>query len=298
MLNDMTQAAHPVTDHPLEAEDPAAMEHVKGVVEASRTSFLWAMKLLERPRREAMYAVYCFCREVDDVADEPAAKARKIEELKAWREEIESLYEGRPRGPTARALAGPVAAFGMAKEDFLALIDGMEMDALETLHGPSMAELELYCDRVACAVGRLSVRAFGEHSQHGVALAFALGQALQLTNILRDVTEDAERGRLYLPAELLDRHGVTSRQAHEVLTDPGLAAVCEDLAVVARQRFDEAEWALKRCDRRAVRPAVVMKEVYRRILDRLAARGWHRLDEPVRVPTPTKLWIALRYGLL
>lgn len=279
------------------AADPEALRHIHEVVEGSNTSFLWAMRLLERPRREAMFAIYCFCREVDDVADDEAPAAEKVKNLEAWREEIELLYAGRPRGLTARGLAGPVAGFGMAKDDFLALIDGMEMDAREDLRGPTLKELELYCDRVACAVGRLSVRAFGDHGPRARDVARALGEALQLTNILRDLAEDAARGRLYLPAELLDRQGIGERDPQRVLAHPALPKVCDDLAALARRRFAEAEAALAACDRRAMRPAIVMKEVYRRILDRLQAGRWRELQQRVSLSAPQKLWIALRYGL-
>ncbi len=300
----MTETA-PLSTRANEAAERAAAPsdadvraHVHEVVEASKTSFLWAMRLLEKPRREAMYAIYCFCREVDDVADDPASREHKFAELKRWREEIEQLFAGAPRSLTTRGLAQPVAAYGMAKEDFLAVIDGMEMDASESMHGPAMAKLEQYCDRVASAVGRLSVRAFGDHGARARDVATALGQALQLTNILRDIAEDAERDRLYLPAELLDAHGIDSRDAKTVLAHPALPKVCADLAAIARKRFHEAETALMDCDRHAMRPAIVMKEVYRRYLDRLIASGWRNPHERVNLPKAQKLWIALRHGLI
>jgi phytoene synthase len=174
----------------------------------------------------------------------------------------------------------------------------MEMDAAESFHGPSMETLTLYCERVAGAVGMLSVRVFGEPGAAGERLAWALGQALQLTNILRDVKEDGERDRLYLPDELLTGHGIATRDTAAVLAHPALPAVCEELAVLARQRFDEAIAAMAQCDRRKIRPAVVMMHVYRAILDKLIRRGWRRIDAPVSVSKAAKLWIALRYGLL
>lgn len=297
----MTEAtpAEPAIDIAVRENSTAAdaRDHILGVVEGSKTSFLWAMRLLEQPRREAMFAIYCFCREVDDVADGLAPPEQKTAALERWREEIELLFAGKPRGLTARGLAGPTAAYGMAKEDFLAVIDGMAMDAREDMRGPSLAELDLYCDRVAAAVGRLSVRAFGDHGPRARDVAAALGRALQLTNILRDVAEDAERGRLYLPAELLDRHGITSREPNIVLHHPALGKVCAELADLARTHFAEAEAALADCDRRAMRPAIVMKEVYRRYLDRLVAGQWRHPERRVNLPKAQKIWIALRHGL-
>jgi phytoene synthase len=273
--------------------DREALAHARAVTERSGSSFFGAMRVLPPLQRQAMYAIYAFCREVDDIADDPAPPARKLARLGEWRREIDRLYDGRPSLPTARALIGPVKRFALRKDDFLALIEGMEMDAAESLRGPDIATLEHYCACVAGAVGLLSVRVFGATGPPGRQLAWAEGQALQLTNILRDLAEDAGRGRLYLPAELLDRHGIASRDPQEVLRHDALPGVCEDLAEVALKRF-----ALADCGRRSVRPAAVMLHVYRRTLDLLMARGWRRLDEPVRVSKPTKLWYALRYGVL
>jgi len=255
------------------------------------------MRTLPAPQREAMFAIYAFCREIDDIADDPLPTDRKIAALAEWREEVGRLYQGKPGNPITRALVRPVAAYGLEKDDFLALIDGMEMDAKEDLRGPSMETLVLYCERVAGAVGRLSVRVFGAHGKHSDPLAWALGQALQLTNILRDLQEDADRGRLYLPSELLDKYGIETRDPAAVLAHPGLGGVCDELARVARQRFREATEATRHFNRRNMRPAIVMMQVYRGILDKLVARGWQRVNEPVRISKLRKLFIALRYGL-
>jgi len=279
-------------------DDAQAWTHVRRVVEASGSSFLAGMRILPERRRNAMYAIYAFCREVDDIADEPAPLAEKRARLDAWRAEIAGLYEGGSlHEPTAVALRGPVAEFGLAKEDFLALIEGMEMDANGPIRAPSEAELERYCDRVACAVGRLSVKAFGTDGPEAERIAYELGQALQLTNILRDLDEDAADGRLYLPAELLDRHGIAEREPAAVLAHPALDAVCAELAQRARTHFEAARSAIARSERGPLRPAIVMMEVYRRVLDALVARGWTRRHE-VGPGKLTKLWIAVRYGLL
>jgi phytoene synthase len=262
------------------------------------TSFYWAMRLLPPPRRHAMFAVYAFCREVDDIADEPGTLAEKRAELEAWRGEIAALYAGNPTRPIARALLAPVHDYGLRREDFLAVIDGMAMDAETEIRAPSLAALDLYCDRVASAVGRLSVRVFGDASPAADRVAFALGRALQLTNILRDLAEDGTRGRLYLPRELLERHGVPTDDPAAALAHPGLDGVCRALAATALQRYAEAEAAMAECDRKAMRPAAVMGAVYRATLERLMRRGWTRVEERVSLPAPVKLYLALRHGLL
>ncbi len=278
-------------------EIDAAREHAHEVAARSGSSFLWGIRILPRPRREAMYAIYAFCREVDDIADEAGSTEEKLAALDVWRDEVARLYEGRPRHPTALALLPAVEAYGLPREEFLAVIDGMAMDAREAMVAPSLADFTLYCRRVAGAVGRLSIRTFGACEPEAADLALVLGEALQITNVLRDLDEDAAQGRLYLPAELLDEAGIAVRLPAAVLADPALARVCEALVARARERFARSGELLGACERRSVKPAVLMMEIYRRILDRLEARGWAPPRRRVRVSRPEKAWVALRYGL-
>jgi phytoene synthase len=268
------------------------------VVARSGTSFHLGMRVLPKARREAMYAIYAFCRAVDDIADEPGVRADKLAALEAWRGEIENLYLGRPNWPLARALAGPVADYSLPKAEFLALIDGMEMDARETIQAPGWDDYRLYCRRVAGAVGMLSVRVFGETGPAADELAVTLGEALQTTNILRDLAEDAERGRIYLPRELLDAHGLSAEDPAALLAAPGLAPACAELAEHARTLFGRARELIAASDRRRIRPALLMLEIYERLFKRLEARGWDRPLVPVKVPRIEKLWVALRHGLI
>ena len=156
------------------------------------SSFFWTMQLLPYQRREAMYALYAFCREVDDIADGDTRRTLKEVLLSDWRSEIALLYAGCPQHSITRALREPVGLYGVQCSDFLAVIDGMATDACTEIRAPSLEELDLYCERVAVAVGRLSVRIFGEESPAGEHVAAELGRALQLTNILRDLAEDTQ----------------------------------------------------------------------------------------------------------
>jgi phytoene synthase len=281
---------------------PAATEdaeYVESVVRQSGTSFYWAMRLLPPEKRRAMFAIYAFCREVDDIADEPGEEAGKRKRLAEWREEIERLYDGAPTRRVSRTLVHPLQRFNLRKEDFDAIVAGMEMDAGDRVRIADTAELALYCDRVACAVGRLSTRVFGVDEPTGSQLAKALGQALQLTNILRDLEEDARRDRLYLPEDVLRAHGIESTDdALAVLKHPASTDVFAQMAETARGCFREAETVLAACDRRQLRPATIMMEVYRRTFKRLTSRGWRRWAEPVSVPAIEKLWVAFRYGVI
>ena len=276
--------------------DRADLDAVGAIVQAAGTSFYRGMAILPADRRQAMYAVYAFCRIVDDIADEPAAFASKRPRLDAWRARIEGVYAGRADGPVTRVLLRAVPRFGLRQADFAAVFDGMQMDCETVIVAPGLALLDLYCDRVAAAVGRLSVRAFGDASPAADEVAWHLGRALQLTNILRDVQEDAGRGRLYLPGEYLADAGVPAEPGL-ALGHPGLAAVCARVALLAHARFADAHAAMARCERRAMRPARLMGATYAAVLAGLERRGWDRLDQPAKLAKWRKLWIALRHGL-
>ena len=275
---------------------PADLEAVEAVVRRSGTSFYRGMAVLPPARRQAMYAIYAFCRSVDDIADDPAPFETRRPRLDEWRCRVAGLYRNEATDPVTRVLARAVVLFGLRQVDFEAVIDGMEMDAAAAIVAPSLAELDLYCDRVASAVGRLSVRAFGDASPAADEVALHLGRALQLTNILRDIAEDAARGRLYLPRERLAAQGVPADPA-AVLHHPGLPAVCAAVAAMARGHFRDAGLAMARCRRRAMKPARLMAATYEAILTRLERRGWDRPEIAVRLPKRQKLWIALRHGL-
>lgn len=275
-----------------------ALEHVTSVVRASGTSFYWAMRMLPRRKRDAMYAVYAFCREVDDIADDPGMQSEKLNRLGAWRVEIERLFNGHPQDPVSLALAGPVAEFSLPKPVFLAVIEGMEIDAADSVRMPTLSALEAYCDRVACAVGRLSNRVFGIDDDRGESVAVALGQALQLTNILRDLAEDAAIDRLYVPNDMLAVYDIPPNSAIRAIRHPRFTEVCNELAGLARRRYSEAETALAACDRRTMRPAIMMMQNYSRILDQLVERGWESPEKPVSLGKLQKLWILVSYGLI
>ncbi|MGD9615442.1 MAG: presqualene diphosphate synthase HpnD [Alphaproteobacteria bacterium] len=281
-------------------DETALRDAIRRKVEAAGTSFYWAMRLLPKERRDGMYAVYAFCREVDDIADDAdTAPEQKAAALDAWRSEIDALYEGSPpQRLVGRALRHPVLRYSLRRDDFRAVIDGMEMDAAEDIRAPDMATLDLYCARVAAAVGHLSVHVFGDPSPEAHAVADSLGRALQLTNILRDLDEDARRGRLYLPREILDRHGIRTVEPLEVLRHPALPAACRDLAAIATRHFDEAGRTMARCSRRAMRPAALMGAFYRATLDALVRSEWRDPSRRIGLSKRRKLWLVLRHGIL
>jgi presqualene diphosphate synthase len=274
-----------------EASDMAAAERASG------SSFYNAMRILPRAQRLAMFEIYSFCRQVDDIADSRGPRDERREQLERWRADIDALYAGKPV-PRTRGLLTPVREFGLRREDFHGIIDGMEMDVIEDIRAPDEATLDLYCNRVASAVGRLSVRVFGMEEQDGIALAHHLGRALQFTNILRDLDEDAALGRLYLPAQALRAAGITTSDPAVVLASPVVGNVCASIVEGARAHFAQADKIMARNPRRCVRAPRIMSEAYRLILDSLVARGWSPPRRPIRLPRTRLLWIIMRHAFI
>ncbi len=264
---------------------------------ASGSSFYAAMRILPRAQRDAMFLIYSFCRQVDDIADSDGPRDERLAAIQQWRDDINALYEGHPP-PRVRDYAATVKRFGLKREDFQAVIDGMEMDIPQNIRAPDLATLDLYCDRVASAVGRLSVRVFGMPEEDGILLAHHLGRALQLTNILRDIDEDAGLGRLYLPREALLLAGITGDDPVKVINDRNLPKVCASLATRAKAHFEKSDEIMKRNRRRAVRAPRIMSKYYRAVLELLLARGFASPRDPVRVNKLTKIGIILRYALI
>ncbi|MDT7935051.1 MAG: presqualene diphosphate synthase HpnD [Sphingomonadaceae bacterium] len=247
----------------------------------AKSSFYAGMRVLPKAEREAMFAIYAFCRDVDDIADDQchAAAAREAE-LDGWAADVRALYAGGPPG-RAGYLADAVARFHLAEADFHAVIDGMRMDLAADIVAPDWTTLDLYCDRVASAVGRLSVKVFGMEDEPGRVLAHHLGRALQLTNILRDIDEDAGIGRLYLPREALERAGVRLDGAAPgragtlaIAADPALDHAARQVASTARAHFAEATRVLRARPRGHLIAPRLMEIVYSDILTRMERQGW------------------------
>jgi phytoene synthase len=264
---------------------------------ASGSSFYAAMRIMPKAQREAMFEIYSFCRLVDDIADDGGPKDLRLEQLQRWRTDIDALYAG-TAPPHLRGLAHCVREFNLQREDFIAVIDGMEMDVVADIRAPDFATLDLYCDRVASAVGRLSVRVFGMEKEAGLALAHHLGRALQLTNILRDIDEDAGIGRLYLPREALSDAGITTTDPAAAMASPNIGQACAPVVARALSHFAQAEAVMAANPRRAVRTPRIMAAAYRIYLDRMIARGW----QAPRQRVPLKRWqflcILLRYAIV
>ncbi len=292
----MTSSAAPVAqDAPF---DTGALQAA-----VSRSSFYAGMRVLPAAEREAMFAIYGFCRLVDDIADDQQApRAERGGLLDGWRRDIAALYRGEDAGPEsygqAAFLAEAVRRFALEEADFIAVIDGMRMDVDADIRWPDYATFDLYCDRVASAVGRLSVNVFGMERAEGVALAHHLGRALQITNILRDIDEDAGIGRVYLPKEALAEAGIKPTTPEALIADPRLDAAARWLAPRAQAHFAEAAAILAARPKGLLVAPRLMEVAYARLLRQMVARGWAAPRARVKVSKWRLALSALRFTLL
>lgn len=265
---------------------------------AAGSSFYSAMRLMPKAEREAMFAIYAFCRAVDDIADDGiGTRGERHAALDRWRSDLDLLYAGGTSELSA-FLAEATARYRLRKEDFFAVIDGMDMDVAEDIRGPELAALDLYCDRVASAVGRLSIKVFGMEEEPGFALARHLGRALQLTNILRDLDEDAEIGRLYLPREFLEEAGIETRDPKAVLADPAVDIACRKVAALAHEHYAQAEAVMRARLKGRIRTPRLMGAVYAEILREMEKAGWAPPRRRVSLGKARLVRIVLSNGFL
>jgi phytoene synthase len=264
---------------------------------ASGTSFYYAFRILPEEKRRAIYALYAFCRTVDDCVDEPGGEREAG--LARWLAEVGRAYAGRPETELGRDLASALARFPIPRASFEDVVAGCRMD-LETRRYRSFAELRVYCERVASAVGLASIEIFGYDDPRTREYAVELGIALQLTNILRDVAADAARDRLYLPLEDLERFEVPEQALMAAARDAraprpaGLRPLLAFEAERARSHYAAAARLLPERDRRSLLAAEIMGAIYRAVLEAWAARGYPIGGERTTLGKPRKLWIALR----
>lgn len=263
---------------------------------ASGSSFYYSFLFLPEEKRRAITALYAFCREVDDVVDECSDPALARTTLAWWRTEVAAIYGGTPQHPVARALAAVLPRFRLAQEHLHDILDGMQMD-LDRNRYPDFAALKEYCHRVAGVVGLLSAEIFGYQDASTLEYASNLGLAFQLTNIIRDVGEDARRDRIYLPLDELDRFGVTQSDIMNSRESDGLRQLIEfqiqRVSDVYRHAFDK----LPPVDRAAQRPGIMMAAIYRALLEEIRSDGCHVLRQRVSLTPLRKLWIASRTWL-
>lgn len=258
---------------------------------ASGSSFYYSFLFLPAEQRRAILALYAFCREVDDVVDDCQDPGVARLKLQWWREEIGRAFQGSPQHPVTRALQPQLERYNLPEEYFREIIDGMQMD-LDQARYADFSALALYCYRVAGVVGLLAAEIFGYQDRGTLKYATELGTALQLTNILRDVREDARRGRIYLPQDELRRAGVEEEDILRGVSTPPLQSLLAQQAARARDYYQRAEQALPEVDRPAQRSGLIMSSIYGTLLDEIEADGFRVLERRVALTPLRKLWIA------
>lgn len=268
-------------------------EYCEEKTRGAGSSFFYAFLFLSEEQRRGMMALYAFCREVDDIADEVSDSQVAMQKLAFWYEEIARTFAGNPDHPVGKELYWAHTRFGLAEELFTEIMDGMQMDIMQTplLKG---ADLSLYCYRVAGTVGLLSIDIFGCRSRHSGSFATTLGEALQLTNILRDIQEDAGRRRIYIPQEDRIRFGVTDQDFIDGNATPRMQALLEHYGDKAEACYAKALELIPDEDRQALRPSLLMGAIYHRYLTLLKTRHFDVWSTPPRLLPLTKIWIAWR----
>jgi 15-cis-phytoene synthase len=263
----------------------------------SGSSFYYSFLFLEPPRRQAITALYAFCREVDDVVDECPDAALARTKLAWWRAEIGALFAGHPTHPVTQALTDSLKNFSLPQEQLLEIIDGMEMD-LDQVRYADFRALHLYCYRVASVVGLLAAEIFGYSDRMTLKYAHDLGLAFQLTNIIRDVGEDARRGRVYLPQDELARFGVTETDLLQARYGGNFSRLMEFQVERARTTYRQAFAQLPAADRKAQRAGLIMAAIYRATLDEIVRDGYRVLDRRTSLTPLRKLWLAGKTWIL
>ncbi len=271
-------------------------EYCQEKAASSGSSFYNSFRFLPQHRRLAITALYAFCREVDDVVDECHEPQIARTKLAWWREEIAQTFDGKPRHPVSQALLPAIRAFDLPREQFLEIIDGMEMDLNSNRYADFKA-LQLYCYRVASVVGLMAAAIFGYSNRQTTKYAHDLGLAFQLTNIIRDVGEDARRNRIYLPLDELQRFGVSEADILQSRETEAFSKLMAFQIERARQYYTQAMAALPEVDRKTQMPGLIMAAIYRTVLDEIESDGCHVLKQKTSLPPLRKLWIAWRTWL-
>jgi len=263
------------------------------ITRRSGSSFASAFWMLPRKKRNALHAIYAFCRLADDIADDPEIAGDRTALLARWREELDDAFRGRAQHAVGVALSDAIQSYRFPKQVFADLLDGVEFDLAEEPI-ETFDDLRLYCYRVASTVGLLVVRILGFENPRSLEFAEALGIAVQLTNVLRDVGDDARTGRIYLPSDELVRFGVSAESVFAGEVTDALQLMLSFNARRAASYYESAEQLLPEEDRRALRPATAMGRIYRALLDELIERQFPCFEQPVRISKPRRVAIAAK----
>ena len=268
--------------------------NVENIVKKSGSSFYWGMKLLPEIKKRAMFSVYAFCRVVDDIADNSGTIKSKKTKLNDWKKKIDSIYNNNKKNESIlKELKTSIETFNLEKRDFISIIDGMLMDVKKKIQFPSKTEFELYCERVAVAVGYLSIKIFGLSGYEGKKYAYSLGMAFQLTNIVRDFREDLDIGRCYIPRAKLKKYGIKGSLSNLDKTNK-IQEVLQDILKDADKFFNKADKISKNLDKKKIIASELMKQFYKKIHKKMFNKNID-IEKKVRLNFFDKTFILINF---
>ena len=269
---------------------------IKNIVKKSGSSFFWGMHMLPTKERRAIYTLYAFCRHIDDIVDGDEALSHKIELINAWRKEIDNIYDKKvPASFIGRNIYKNCMRFNIPKTDLISLVSSISMDIPNPLQAPNLEDFYKYCQGVACAPGSMTLRILGCKDEALIKdLSTSLGVAMQATNILRDVREDALADRLYIPKEFLIKAGIESNDPKEVVVDKKLSVAREELAKLAMQNYDKSFDLINKLDKKTSRSIKALAYVYKRYFDIMQNRGWEIISPKPSINRFVKMFLVLR----
>lgn len=272
------------------------MKNIKKMVKKSGTSFFWSMRLLPTPKRNALYTIYAFFRHIDDIVDGDAPVKVKQELIAAWRKELDNIYDKKvPTTQIGQKIYKNCMRFSLPKIEFIKMLDAISMDLPNPLQAPTIKEFDDYCRGVAGVPGNLTLRIFGCRDEDLIEeLSATLGRAMQITNILRDVKEDAQAQRIYIPDEMLDKAGIYSRDPANVLVDKNLVLAREALAQMAENDYKKAFALMDKFNTKNILQIKMMAYIYKRYFDIMQNRGWEIISPKPQISKFGKLCIFLK----
>lgn len=269
---------------------------IKKIVKKSGSSFFWGMHILPTKERRAIYTLYAFCRHIDDIVDGDKPLSQKMELINAWRQEIDNIYDKKvPASEIGRSIYKNCMRFNIPKRELVSLLDSISMDLPNPVQAPDFSDFNRYCHGVAGAPGSMSLRILGCKDETLIQnLSESLGKAMQITNILRDVREDAAADRVYIPRELLQKAGITVTEPQQIVVDKNLAKAREELAQIAAKEYDRAFGLIKKLDKKISRNINAMAYIYKRYFDIMQNRGWEIISPKPSISRFLKLFLVLK----
>ena len=266
----------------------------QNIIKYPKSSFYWGMKILDSKKRNAMFAIYAFCKKVDSIADSREINKKKISKIKKLRKEINEIFKNNLNNNFNKTLKYYIDVHKLKKKYFLDIVKGVEMDINNIMICPNKKIFNLYCYRVAGAVGLISLQIFGDYNKKTKSFGLYLAKALQITNILRDINQDKTMGRMYIPKEILNKAGIKSKKIIFILKNKKFPEACKNLAKIADLNFNLADKQLKFCSKKKLKSAVIMMDTYKLLLNKLKQKGWVNLKEKVTLTKFEKLFLFIK----